>query len=950
MPRRGELVGEAYILMRADGRLLKQDFRREARHAASSWSKEFDQEIARFEQQMQDRFRSSLAQAVVEQDFSKFRKQFSSTRETVDKLTLSMKRLRDANSITQQQFDAFTYSIGKWRKEADRDVILKMRDDMILLRKGAIKFRDVNLPVELRKMNYAFYQGSTGVDNFAKRLTFLTGRAFGKGSRNDFLNFIGSVVQGVSSVIRIPTIALRKVSEFSNAFQSLFKFFRASGSGTFAAAGRAFIGAFGGPQGIISSLILAAGAAWGFAYALPAVISGLVALAGTITLVVAPVVIGLAGALLTLVPLLPAVLAGFGLLGKAIYDYVQNKPDFGLEVFLQTINDASTKLQPRIGKIFETLVKGTQSLIEPLGIKVGRILDDFNKRLGSPANKPFFERWAEGILTITGRLGKAFNALFEGLLRFFTPVLPYAERLSRYLLLSFESFTKWAGSARGQNSIARWMDTAYEAAKSLWEILTLTGQILFEVFTTGTREGGQSFLDRVTTKLQEILDYLRTPEGKEALNKWFADAKQIGKDLWNIAGAIKNTIKYLDTPEGRKNAREFADALTSMAESVATIASYSDDVREILDWFTTPIATSPETTPEIEVPKGTPRGIAATAGEPRDTSLQGKLSEQALLAEYYIEDWITRTRAKIGEWSKETNQDITNTFKRWGVEFKLFAGRTRTSFEEGLAAIPGYLSGFFTSASSYVTIGMFAITSAFGVGGAEAALSFLRGISMLPSNMTTILGSLPSIITIAMASAIAAINVWATNIASSISSPYLDGVKAAVAAVQALPGGISSILLRIPFFITVALSGVFAALVGPFQSAYTSIVAIINGIEQRIRNFLGTRASSFLLGDPIVIEPDSQRSTFSGAGPETQTNPLARGAQPIATSASYTDPFTAGLRVTSPAPQIPKTIGGAQSGTVVQPGAVQITTAATSPNVVGSIVLDGIADALSAAV
>jgi len=324
MPRRGELVGEAYILMRADGRLLKQDMRREAKHAASSWSKSFDDEIARFEQALEDRFRRTLAEAVVGSDFSKFRKEFGTTRNTVDRLTESMITLRDANKLTEYQFEVFTQSIKKWQKEMDTNLILDMSDDLERLRKGAIRFRDVDMPLEMRRWNYAFYRGATATDNFASRLTILTGRAFGKGSRNDFLNFIGSVVQGVTSIIRLPTIALRRISEFSNSFGTLFKFFRATGSGTVAAGARALLGALGGPAGIISALLAATGAAYGFAYVLPAVVSGLVALAGTITLVVSPVIIGLAGALLTLVPLLPAAAAGIGLLGKGIYDYVQS--------------------------------------------------------------------------------------------------------------------------------------------------------------------------------------------------------------------------------------------------------------------------------------------------------------------------------------------------------------------------------------------------------------------------------------------------------------------------------------------------------------------------------------------------------------------------------------------------------------------------------------------------
>ena len=70
------LVGEAYVLMRADGRLLKKDISDTTKKNAKAYRDSFDREMKAANKIIESRFKKAIAQATAEVDFSKFREEY----------------------------------------------------------------------------------------------------------------------------------------------------------------------------------------------------------------------------------------------------------------------------------------------------------------------------------------------------------------------------------------------------------------------------------------------------------------------------------------------------------------------------------------------------------------------------------------------------------------------------------------------------------------------------------------------------------------------------------------------------------------------------------------------------------------------------------------------------------------------------------------------------------
>lgn len=125
-----EVVGQAYILMRADGKLLERDIRAATRKSmakmgeddADVYRQSFSEELINFEKSNLVRFRQAVARSLADDDYSNFRKEFGSVGDTVEGVTRIFEDLRKQNKITQEQFDRSGPSIRRWVARLEKDM------------------------------------------------------------------------------------------------------------------------------------------------------------------------------------------------------------------------------------------------------------------------------------------------------------------------------------------------------------------------------------------------------------------------------------------------------------------------------------------------------------------------------------------------------------------------------------------------------------------------------------------------------------------------------------------------------------------------------------------------------------------------------------------------------------------------------------------------------------
>ena len=294
---------------------------------------------------------------------------------------------------------------------------------------------------------------------------------------------------------------------------------------------------------------------FGLTTILPGLIAGISTLGGVLASLAGGLVFALSGAILPMIPALGALAAGFGTLMLAM----KADPNFAkalkkdLEQFQESVKDATAGIRDEIERLAGTVLKGAGELVRKMAPAVTSVLKNLNEQLKDSKNREAFQKWGEALPGIFAQLGKAANNVFTGMLNFFVPILPYAQKLADAIENITRKFADWAKSVEGQKSISDFMKRAWEDAKQLWGTLTNLVQIVGTLFNYGEdKGGGGSFLEKMNKETKKWLDYLQDPKNKAAIDKFFEDAKSAGKTIVDTFESIGNAISELNTEDNRK--------------------------------------------------------------------------------------------------------------------------------------------------------------------------------------------------------------------------------------------------------------------------------------------------------------------------------------------------------------------------------------------------------------
>lgn len=483
------------------------------------------------------------------------------------------KHVSDEMKAFEKQFDADMRSIERSIDSSidniGRDIekfhtqVLKTRDSnrSALLSIG----KDWNsFGVELEKIRKKQEEAGRGTD--------FIGKAFGKGSRNDFLNIIGSMAQGLANLTL-------KAFDFGKTLFNVGK----EATEAFKVAREGFTGLEGlmkGTQGAAASIgeslaAIGPGALAGIAAAVPiimAVASAISLTAGAVVALAGTIGTGLVGAIgLAAAALLPlaagigAVVAGYVALSDA-----QKK---ALGVDLKPLTSAFGDLADIAGKnIFGNLgdqlarmvpvLQQLKGLADGVSQSVSAQIGIWSELVASGGFRTFFDTLARdlpGQIAILGSIMRNLVLTITGLFNGMSPVLTRFLGDIERVVIRFREFTN---SAKGQKGVTDFFNDALDAAEALGGALLKTAGFLGNLLRAGAKFGGNKVFEDFGNKMREWSDWLTDPANQDAIEQWVSDGAAFAEALGKIVVAVGHLVAALDTPF-------FRTVVTGIFESMA---------------------------------------------------------------------------------------------------------------------------------------------------------------------------------------------------------------------------------------------------------------------------------------------------------------------------------------------------------------------------------------------
>lgn len=469
--------------------------------------------------------------------------------------------------------------------DAERTVLRawdKMRASLVSLSRGWITYEK-----ELERGRAVLKRTGKDVDRNANvfgrlsrtidHLSVGIGRAFGKGSRNDFLNFTGSFIANASKLISLPFKILDNISQFTKGFRDAFaesgKFFSSIKAG-FSEMAKDSEGGATALSGAFSSVLIALPA-------LAAALIGIVAVLGVVAALASGIVAALValaatitfaaiGAISALAALLPPLALGFGAvaLGIATMDNKTKKAlKEALKPFLDSLKElggvARSGFVDGLGFAFERL-SGTLDHLKPLVHDISEALGDVVRRFINLKDKPgpqaFFDTLENTAPGIIHGLGLALANLTRALSNIFVAVTPLAQEFVDWLVRITREFRLWVFFH--PDTIERFFRKASNAAQSFGDLVGAVIGLFSTLLGAGVKSGNNIF-DALTRNINHFNDLLKAKNARrtvfdEALN----GVKHTRKGFDDLIGGMKKVDdKFTVTGQGIKDFRDNTDKI-----------------------------------------------------------------------------------------------------------------------------------------------------------------------------------------------------------------------------------------------------------------------------------------------------------------------------------------------------------------------------------------------------
>lgn len=549
MPLRGETIGTAFVRLMVDGDKLPESVRRELRkatpemeHVGEEHSRAYNEGFSA--QQKKDKNVEKSLTANIQRAFAKmdadadfFSKGFGT---------------RLATNIDRE----IKRSFPQFSKSSER--LSKVISDGIL--KDFARTGNFNLNLRKRLLDAVDSAGSDNRwDKLSRRIDLVGdhfGKAFGKGSRNNFLNFIGTVMGGLVDLGQALPQAVKGAQDIFTAFREGFT---EAGGGL-----KGILSGISGAGGTLGPLLknlpalavgigIAVSALGVLAAGLSGVAAAATALAASLTFAVVGAIAPLIGLILPLAASVGVLILAFGGLGKAARKTLgqELKPvtkelldlrHVAQQGLFGNIKQDAKDLAPALGTL-RPLVKSVAGSLR--GVFVG-----FAKAANTPGFKAFVDDLSRFLPSAIAALGRISVSVLGGLGGVFVALEPITKRFLRFVERLAERFDHWANSAKGKNQLKDFFAKAGDSARDVWNLLVDISHVIGTLFGSG-KPTGDNIITDLDKQARNFNDFLKkNPNG---LKDWFANGKQTIENVGTIVRSILGVIQILDTPENRRN-------------------------------------------------------------------------------------------------------------------------------------------------------------------------------------------------------------------------------------------------------------------------------------------------------------------------------------------------------------------------------------------------------------
>lgn len=426
----------------------------------------------------------------------------------------------------------------------------------------------------------------SGFSSFADVL----GRAFGKGSRNNFLNFIGSVVGGLVELgSKVLTGVIGFFMDMGKQAKAAFTASQEAGDAMFVSLAK---GAGAAALSFAELPVMLAGLAAALVaitIALGPIIGALSLLLGTVIALTASISFGLMGALAPLVGLLAPIAVTAGAVAAAFIGMDTKTKKLmkeSLKPLKQDLQDLGDAARPGILRGLQTAVtnlRGPVKQLEPLfsaaGDGIATFMGAFTDAMTGPGFTNFVNIMTQQLPGEMHSLGDALGHVFDGFLgalgslnRKGGPV----EQFLGWLTGITQAFDDWttmkvttpgmdlshaggagmklpseAPGAAPQTGFDKWMTGIMASAQALKGVLTPLWDIIKTLMNAG-KPSGDSMMTGLGQNLQDLSDWLDAHP--DDVHQWFLDAEDFASALGTLAKNFALLAAAFDTPGGRATA------------------------------------------------------------------------------------------------------------------------------------------------------------------------------------------------------------------------------------------------------------------------------------------------------------------------------------------------------------------------------------------------------------
>lgn len=558
MPFGGESIGTAYVRIIADGDGLDDSIEKEFRKAEPKVKKAGEDHADAFDEGWRDEDGKNSDDRM---------------REMVERMEKGDNKFKNLGEILGSDFwNGLSKEFeNKTKSHALSSIITKnLQDDF---RKSGGDFERLGNTIEhdfsrlvadagkeLEGLGHELDNNRGPMDRFVERTERIgsaTSRIFGKGSRNDFVNIVGSFVGAIANIPTFVAKAAKGIGDLGEKFGELGKgsseLEGLAASGAEAGAGLAELATAGLASGVAIAIVAAI---------IPVAVSTLTLLLGVVDALIGSVGIGLVGALGILGAILAGPLAlGIGVFALGLYNINKNSQAL-LTKTLKPLTDQFSRMGQVAGKdLLKDAVPAIKELttglkpLEPLVDRIAKSLGTMTLNLAKSINS---DEFGSGITKLGKfaapaliQLGNIIDHTLGGLGGLFVAAIPAAERFLHDMDNLTSKFSDFSNKAENQKGLERFFNRAYDSLTSLGHLLKDTTGLIAALAGAG-QGSGDTIIDHLDEKVRDFTAYLKA--NPKVVANFFSDVTDFADSVGRATLGIIHLVDALDSPDSRKAA------------------------------------------------------------------------------------------------------------------------------------------------------------------------------------------------------------------------------------------------------------------------------------------------------------------------------------------------------------------------------------------------------------